>query len=32
VTTLPAEIDGEQPGTTPVVYEVVPQALDLIVP
>jgi diacylglycerol kinase (ATP) len=30
--TLPAELDGEQPGTTPVVYEIVPGALDLIVP
>jgi diacylglycerol kinase family enzyme len=29
---LPAEVDGEQPGTTPVVYEIVPGALDLIVP
>ncbi len=32
VRTLPAEIDGEQPGTTPVVFEAVPGALDLIVP
>jgi YegS/Rv2252/BmrU family lipid kinase len=32
VTTLPAELDGEQPGTTPVTYEIVPQVLDLIVP
>jgi YegS/Rv2252/BmrU family lipid kinase len=32
VQTLPAEVDGEQPGTTPVTYEIVPQALDLIVP
>jgi hypothetical protein len=31
VTTLPAELDGEQPGTTPVTYEIVPQVLDLIV-
>ena len=32
VRTLPAEIDGEQPGTTPVTFEAVPGALDLIVP
>jgi YegS/Rv2252/BmrU family lipid kinase len=32
VRTLPAELDGEQPGTTPVVYEIVPGALDLLVP
>jgi diacylglycerol kinase (ATP) len=32
VRTLPAEIDGEQPGTTPVTFEVVPGVLDLIVP
>ena len=32
VQTLPAEVDGEQPGTTPVTYEIVPQALRLRVP
>jgi YegS/Rv2252/BmrU family lipid kinase len=32
VKTLPAELDGEQPGTTPVVYEVVPGVLELLVP
>jgi diacylglycerol kinase (ATP) len=29
---LPVELDGEQPGTTPVRFEVVPQALPLRVP
>ena len=29
---LPVELDGEQPGTTPVVFEVVPKALRLRVP
>ena len=29
---LPVELDGEQPGTTPVSFEVVPQALRLRVP
>jgi YegS/Rv2252/BmrU family lipid kinase len=29
---LPIELDGEQPGTTPVRFEVVPQALRLRVP
>ena len=29
---LPVELDGEQPGTTPARYEVVPQALRLRVP
>ena len=29
---LPIEIDGEQPGTTPTVFEVVPRALRLRVP
>jgi diacylglycerol kinase (ATP) len=29
---LPVELDGEQPGTTPVRFEVVPQALRLRVP
>ena len=32
VRTLPAEIDGEQPGTTPVTFEASPGVLDLIVP
>lgn len=31
-TPLPIELDGEQPGTTPVTFEVVPQALRLRVP
>jgi YegS/Rv2252/BmrU family lipid kinase len=31
-TPLPVELDGEQPGTTPVRFEVVPQALTLRVP
>ena len=30
--TLPIELDGEQPGTTPVRFEVVPHALRLRVP
>ena len=30
--TLPIELDGEQPGTTPVRFEVVPRALRLRVP
>jgi diacylglycerol kinase family enzyme len=29
---LPVELDGEQPGTTPVRFELVPQALRLRVP
>jgi diacylglycerol kinase (ATP) len=29
---LPIEVDGEQPGTMPVVFDVVPGALELIVP
>jgi diacylglycerol kinase (ATP) len=29
---LPIELDGEQPGTTPVTFEVVPRALRLRVP
>ena len=29
---LPIELDGEQPGTTPVRFEVVPRALRLRVP
>ena len=29
---LPVELDGEQPGTTPVAFEVVPRALRLRVP
>jgi diacylglycerol kinase (ATP) len=32
VAPLPIELDGEQPGTTPVRFEVVPQALRLRVP
>ena len=31
-TPLPIELDGEQPGTTPVTFEVVPHALRLRVP
>jgi YegS/Rv2252/BmrU family lipid kinase len=31
-TPLPVELDGEQPGTTPATFEVVPQALRLRVP
>jgi YegS/Rv2252/BmrU family lipid kinase len=31
-TPLPVELDGEQPGTTPVRFEVVPRALSLRVP
>jgi diacylglycerol kinase (ATP) len=31
-TPLPIELDGEQPGTTPATFEVVPQALRLRVP
>jgi YegS/Rv2252/BmrU family lipid kinase len=31
-TPLPLELDGEQPGTTPVRFEIVPQALRLRVP
>ena len=31
-TALPVELDGEQPGTTPVRFEVVPRALRLRVP
>jgi diacylglycerol kinase (ATP) len=29
---LPVELDGEQPGTTPIRFEVVPKALRLRVP
>ena len=29
---LPIQLDGEQPGTTPVTFDVVPQALRLRVP
>ena len=29
---LPVELDGEQPGTTPVRFDVVPKALRLRVP
>lgn len=29
---LPVEVDGEQPGTTPVRFEIVPRALSLRVP
>jgi diacylglycerol kinase family enzyme len=29
---LPIEIDGEQPGTTPAQFEVLPRALRLRVP
>ena len=29
---LPIQLDGEQPGTTPVTFEVIPQALRLRVP
>jgi len=29
---LPVELDGEQPGTTPVRFDIVPQALRLRVP
>jgi len=29
---LPVQLDGEQPGTTPVRFELVPQALRLRVP
>ena len=29
---LPVELDGEQPGTTPIRFEVVPQALRLRIP
>jgi diacylglycerol kinase (ATP) len=31
-TPLPIELDGEQPGTTPATFEVVPRALRLLVP
>ena len=31
-TPLPIELDGEQPGTTPVTFEIVPQAFKLRVP
>jgi diacylglycerol kinase family enzyme len=30
--TLPIQLDGEQPGTTPVRFQVVPRALRLRVP
>jgi diacylglycerol kinase family enzyme len=29
---LPVQLDGEQPGTTPATFEVVPNALRLRVP
>jgi diacylglycerol kinase family enzyme len=29
---LPIELDGEQPGTTPARFEIVPQALRVRVP
>ena len=29
---LPVELDGEQPGTTPARFEIVPQALRVRVP
>ena len=29
---LPVQLDGEQPGTTPATFEVVPRALRLRVP
>ena len=29
---LPLEVEGEQPGTTPAVFEIVPGALRLRVP
>ncbi len=29
---LPVQLDGEQPGTTPATFEVVPRALRLVVP
>jgi diacylglycerol kinase family enzyme len=29
---LPVELDGEQPGTTPVRFELVPRALRVRVP
>jgi YegS/Rv2252/BmrU family lipid kinase len=29
---LPVEVDGEQPGVTPVVFDVVPSAVALVVP
>jgi len=29
---LPVELDGEQPGTTPVQFEIVPGALRVRVP
>jgi diacylglycerol kinase family enzyme len=29
---LPVELDGEQPGTTPVSFDVLPRALRLRVP
>ena len=31
-TPLPVELDGEQPGTTPVRFETIPRALRLRVP
>jgi diacylglycerol kinase (ATP) len=31
-TPLPLELDGEQPGTTPATFEVVPRALRVVVP
>jgi diacylglycerol kinase family enzyme len=31
-TLLPVELDGEQPGTTPATFEIVPEALRLRVP
>ena len=29
---LPVEVDGEQPGTTPITFEAIPHALTLLVP
>jgi diacylglycerol kinase family enzyme len=31
-TALPVELDGEQPGTTPATFDIVPAALALRVP
>jgi diacylglycerol kinase family enzyme len=29
---LPVQLDGEQPGTTPATFEIVPRSLRLLVP
>jgi len=29
---IPLDVDGEGPGTLPAIFEVIPQALDLMVP